>query len=584
MMRPLQKFKPSSGSRLVRRAALGFFTSLVLVAWPAVASASHVWQVPEWDVEYVILEDGRVRVKQRIVFDQEELRFGVDNNKFLFSVLLPFHNGYGPEGIEYFRVYDAAGQVLPDDAFEIYQGYDRAMLELSLDEQVEKTERVIEYFLTGAVASADRLDSLSVTVIPDDLRVEVAEMSLTVRFPEAIPAAQISAEVLRGRQDQPVVIAPPAGEAHELQFEIKNVAVSDGVWANLSWPTGFVALPERSVSGKIWRLLTVPFYALPVVVGLFLAYHFVRYGRDPRVTDKSRVHRRPPEGLSPAHLGALIHERVRITFLIAMVVDLAQRGYLQIIEEERRSSFSKKDYTFVKQRDFFADKQLTSVERYFLESLFTVGSLQGSGRRTERVKVSTLKNHFAVRIHRMREMVMDDLVSRRYFREHPQGVRQRYVIIGSCIAFFALPVWLFGGVLYHSVWVGLPIVLTAGMFFIFAPFMPQKTKKGALAHEWAEHFKRYLHHADRYGGGQLSTDMFSRYLPYAMIFGVERSWSNAFEKRLKKPPSWFVPSGSFTSFSAASFAHSLRSSFTHAASQNLLTAPGRGSHLGKNTE
>ena len=51
-------------------------------------------------------------------------------------------------------------------------------------------------------------------------------------------------------------------------------------------------------------------------------------------------------------------------------------------------------------------------------------------------------------------------------------------------------------------------------------------------------------------------EMFEKYLPFAMAFGVERKWARAFQDIYRQPPSWYVgsnPSG----FDFNRFSHSM---------------------------
>jgi uncharacterized membrane protein len=70
-------------------------------------------------------------------------------------------------------------------------------------------------------------------------------------------------------------------------------------------------------------------------------------------------------------------------------------------------------------------------------------------------------------------------------------------------------------------------------------------------------------------------ELFEKYLPYAMAFGVERSWARAFDDIYQSPPDWYR-GNDFGGFRAHSFTNSLSrmSSVTGAA---MATAPRSGS-------
>jgi len=86
-------------------------------------------------------------------------------------------------------------------------------------------------------------------------------------------------------------------------------------------------------------------------------------------------------------------------------------------------------------------------------------------------------------------------------------------------------------------------------------------------------FKLYLETAERYRLQNLTPDMFQKYLPYAMVFGVEKKWAATFANIGVESPTWYVvtapgavpgtfsPEAFSTGFSA-SFSTSLSSSGT----------------------
>ena len=75
----------------------------------------------------------------------------------------------------------------------------------------------------------------------------------------------------------------------------------------------------------------------------------------------------------------------------------------------------------------------------------------------------------------------------------------------------------------------------------------------------------------------LKPEFFEKYLPYAMIFGVEKKWAKAFEAMHMPSPSWYAGSAhvgagfslnSASSFSPLAFSNSFSSSFTSAFSSS----------------
>jgi uncharacterized membrane protein len=68
-----------------------------------------------------------------------------------------------------------------------------------------------------------------------------------------------------------------------------------------------------------------------------------------------------------------------------------------------------------------------------------------------------------------------------------------------------------------------------------------------------------------------SPDLFERYLPYAMAFGVAEKWAHAFEGMLTEPPTWYV--GGTGTFNPVNFSTQM-GTFSTAASSSMASSPG----------
>jgi uncharacterized membrane protein len=67
-----------------------------------------------------------------------------------------------------------------------------------------------------------------------------------------------------------------------------------------------------------------------------------------------------------------------------------------------------------------------------------------------------------------------------------------------------------------------------------------------------------------------SPEMFERFLPYAMAFGVEEAWAKAFRDIYREPPQWY--SGGSGPFNVSSFSHSI-GTMSSAASSSMASSP-----------
>ena len=140
---------------------------------------------------------------------------------------------------------------------------------------------------------------------------------------------------------------------------------------------------------------------------------------------------------------------------------------------------------------------------------------------------------------------------------------------------------------------GNPLLAVAAVFatyFAIAEIFGLKwTSNGkTLREDWLG-FKLYLATAEKYRLQNLTPDTFEKFLPYAMIFGVEKEWAKAFEGMTMSNPSWYSSSiaagtmstsGGMSSFSPTGFSNSFSSSFSSAFSSATGTSGGSSSSGG----
>jgi len=102
-------------------------------------------------------------------------------------------------------------------------------------------------------------------------------------------------------------------------------------------------------------------------------------------------------------------------------------------------------------------------------------------------------------------------------------------------------------------------VLVALIVIGFGSVMPARTDAGARALEQVLCFEEFLRRVETEHLKKViigHPELFDRYLPYAMAFGVEKKWAQAFEGIYTEPPTWYVGS-SVTNFSVSGLSSSL---------------------------
>jgi uncharacterized membrane protein YgcG len=363
-------------------------------------------------------------------------------------------------------------------------------------------------------------------------------------------------------------------ESNQVDFALRHgLYPYEGVTIGVGWPAGHVAGRPSASQQRLRDMMQWSPLLIPLLIFLFAYRQWNRKGRDPK--EGSYVVRyEPVAGASPAELGTLIDNSADMPDITATLVDLAVRGFVHITEltEEHLFGLSKsKDYQIDIIRKRVDWKALKGHELNYLDALS-----QAAPSDAYSVKVSELRNKFYRFLPGIRNAIYDELVGAGYYIERPDTTRGKWLGLTALVAivtggFAILSVkrgWMFFTI---PVLVAVAILSTLTLA-IFAQIMPARTPEGARAREAALGFKEFLSKVeeDRYKKMITSPDLFERYLPYAMAFGVADKWAKAFEDIYREPPQWY--SGSPGSFNAIGFSSSINS-MSSAAASSMASSP-----------
>ena len=301
-----------------------------------------------------------------------------------------------------------------------------------------------------------------------------------------------------------------------------------------------------------------------IFIAFWLYYRrWKRFGQDPQEKKTIIAQYEPPKDMRPSEMGTVIDEKVQTRDLTTMIVDFAVRGYLTITETESGVLRKKKDYLLTKTNK--APVDLLGYEQHMLDSLFTGVTEE---------KISDLQADFYLQIPKLRSLLYQDVAEKGYFEKPPDAVRRHYAWKPAVLMSFGFLAVIFASAIMPLlIALLLPLVFVGLIGLIFAFVMPKKTVLGAEAHWWTEGFKLYLSTAERFRLGAMTPETFEKYLPYAMVLGVEKKWANRFKDIVIQPPSWYHSStGLAGAFVLTNFTDQL-SSFSTAASSSLSHSP-----------
>lgn len=347
----------------------------------------------------------------------------------------------------------------------------------------------------------------------------------------------------------------------------KPLAYREGLTAVVGFDKGFVRAPteaERAAgfAGDNWPL------ALPVFTFLAMFFTWRKLGRDPESLPVA-VQYEPPAGLTPAEAGTLLDERVDMRDITATLIALGVHGSLRIEERESQHLFGlikNRDYIFLRLDPPAGTRRLEPHEEAVLAGVF-------GGQRE--VKLSDLEDEFYVHLDDIRTKVYQRLVERGLYRRRPDRVKGMWIAIAVVVVMLMIAA---GAVIGARLGMQ-PFPFVAGgvvsgaIIALFARYMPARTVPGARALERVRGFEEFLGRVEgeRFARIEKTPELFERFLPYAMAFGVEKKWARAFEGIFREPPRWYVGSDPM-GFNATRFSNRLSALSTTAAS-TMSSAP-----------
>jgi hypothetical protein len=267
------------------------------------------------------------------------------------------------------------------------------------------------------------------------------------------------------------------------------------------------------------------------VGGLMLIIWFYR-GRNPEGTDNIIPFYDIPEQISPVEAGVLVDNKVDDRDISAQLIYCANKGYIEFDFVETKGGY------VLKKTDKQKNLANENINSKLIDAIFEDNSV---------VNLSDLNEHkysHHLKYLEFEKKAQKLLTEKGYYNKSPWRVHLKYRIIGilsiifSVAIFYAAKLW-FGFGDDKSVKYMFPLGLS-GFIVLFVGFkMPTRTRKGELLREKLLGFKDYLDTTEEKrvkfrNDPRNKPENFGRWLPYAMVFGLEDLWSSIINRKGKE--------------------------------------------------
>lgn len=326
----------------------------------------------------------------------------------------------------------------------------------------------------------------------------------------------------------------------------------------------------------------------------------------------------PPHNLKPAMAEVIVKENISEKTWPATIVDLAVRGYLKIEEDTKEKHISLrivqvvavlillgltiqfisfltlislgwitvvilipviflitatfrtlktyygKDYNIIPTEKYitYSGTGLEEYEYRFLQTIFH-NAFTNSEKvfSTRDMKYSRRREDFSGWLKEVKKNLFEEIDED--IKVYENKLQKDRYLKGGMFVMTMIYVVVAGGLRFNQVTFFLStLIYSIIIMSLFAKYEARLSHEGHILREEILGFKLYLKTAEKYRMQNLTPEIFEKYLPYAIVFGIEKKWAKAFETMNLESPQWHTSSGiSSGSFSVGAFSSALSSSF-----------------------
>lgn len=543
------------------------------------------WYVSSFDSNIKIQEDGAVNIIETITIDFKDL----DKHGILRNIPIIYQGENGQEIYTELNV-NSITQDNKKAKFDSYRNGNYIELKIGdADKTISGLHTYkIDYTAKGILKGFSEYDELYWNVTGNEWPIPILETTAKVILPKD---GELMFKCVEGITGSTANCHTEQINAHEVIFtSSRSYGASEGMTIVAGYDKGMVPILTVERPKTTFEKFISPQSLITALVAIIFGIGTVfivwwKHGRDfyfskqkllnPDAKESKKpigayepiiVEYTPPENLRPAEIGVLVDERADTLDVSATIIDLASRGYLTITEIPKKWMFGNVDYNLKRTKK--DTKDLLSYEKELLTRIFAKGDTEHS------VLLSNLKKKFYTDLAHVKKMLYTQVVKQNFFPQDPEKIRGKYIglgivtaILGSIATYTSANAGIILGMD-----LGIGLIVSAVVLFIFARFMPRRTAHGRELYRRVKGYELFISNVEKYKQQFFENkNLFNEVLPYAMIFGLTDKFAKAMHDMGIEPkqPTWY--SGS-RPYNTAVFASNI-SSFSNSMSSAIASAP-----------
>ncbi len=282
-----------------------------------------------------------------------------------------------------------------------------------------------------------------------------------------------------------------------------------------------------------------------------------KYGKDYKPRGVTVPFFGRPKRVSVMQAAYVVNNRLTPKHLTASIIDLAIRGYIKINETVDKKP--KHELEFVGT----VDDKLTIDEKKLLNGLFD--KLE----KGQKIKLEDQKQKLSKTLTELMTLVDKQTKKKGYYEVSPKSIAKLY----RKEFFMAFLVIVLGFISSAFIGTAGKIIGVAifALMILLGGLMTKRSREGVMLKEHMDGLNLYLKTAQKErleahdavnaplapkdGEPVRDVKFFEKLLPYAVVYGVEKTWAKAFADIYQEPPDWY--NGRWTTFNTLALASSI---------------------------
>ena len=447
---------------------------------------------------------------------------------------------------------------------------------------------VLQYTVLNPVyfsTDDDKAEIFYWDVIPTEFEMPIYSAAATVKYPDGAKLAKKPICYTGGYGSTTQNCIVQVDESAKIisvnttePLGVREGATLKAVFAPGSFIDTYGGLQAKSQ--KVYKIVASVGVVLSLMLPIFLWF---KYGKDEKGKDTVVPQFEPPGGMTPLKAKILLKDRFKAKDIASEIIKLAIQGVWKIVEKEEKGLFGKKKKVYSLLLLKPHAEGLSDSDRTLINAIFPgvglidkdewtaeYGEISDNAQGHIKREVVLTGRHDVLTeedIQALRKVIDEEIEKEGYF----VGKRDKKKAWALGIGFFMLFASIFGYavtmVLTHSgymfkypVAVGilraLPVIglfLSLGLLSV-SFFLVKKSSKGVEMLAKLKGLKMYMQlsekdrismmqsadarYLEKDSKGQI--ELFEKLLPYAMIFGLEKTWAEQFKDIYgDKNPSWY---------------------------------------------